>query len=93
MKKFNVENAVRNAEQIAGHEPYDANLTFNSVDDYIEAETADEAIEFAIDYIVEQIRNSGEYNDIRVADEEITVYDDDGNAVEEYYNFSAIEVE
>lgn len=93
MKKFNVENAFRNAEQIAGHEPYDANLTFNSVNDSIEVDTPEEAIEFAIDSIVESIRNNSNYNDIRVENEEITVYDDDDNAVEEYYNFSAIEVE
>ena len=93
MKKFNVENAVRNSEQILGHEPYDANIKDDYVGDYIEADTAEEAIEYAIDSIVEAIRQNSDYSDIRVENEEITVYDDEGNAVEEYFNFTAIEIE
>lgn len=91
MKRFDVVNAVRNAEQIAGHEPYDCNLTDNFVGDYIEAETHEEAIEYAIDAIVESIRQNSDYSDIRVANDEITVYDDDEKPIEQYYNFIASE--
>lgn len=93
MKKFNVENAIRNAAQIAGTEPYDSNLTENFVNDYIEAETPEEAIEFAIDAIFEAICQNSNYSNIRIENDEIIIYDDDENAVEQYYNFVASEVE
>lgn len=93
MKKFNVENAVRNATQIAGTEPYNPFLRDSYVNDYVEAETAEEAIDFAIDYIFDYIVNNTNYTDIRKENDEITIYNDDGVAIEQYYNFVATEVE
>ena len=51
--KYIVENAERNANQIAGIEPYDSNMKDDYVGDYIEADSEDEAIELAIAYIIE----------------------------------------
>lgn len=51
--KYIVENAVRDAAQIAGIEPYDPNIKDDYVEDYIEADSEDEAIELAIDYLIE----------------------------------------
>lgn len=51
--KYIVENAERNADQIAGIEPYDSNMKDDYVGDYIEADSAEEAIELSIDYIIE----------------------------------------
>ena len=51
--KYIVENAERNADQIAGIEPYDSNMKDDYVGDDIEADSAEEAIELAIDYIIE----------------------------------------
>lgn len=91
MKKFNVENAVRNAEQIAGHEPYNPMNREQIIDDYIEAETPEEAIKIGIEWLAERIRDNGfkvEYDS-----ESIIVYDDNGTAIEENYNFIATEIE
>ena len=51
--KFIVENAVRNAAQISGTDPYDPHITDNFVGDTIEACSAEEAIDFAIEYLIE----------------------------------------
>lgn len=91
MKKFIVTNAVLNASQINGNESYDINITDNYVGDYIDAENKNEAIELAIDYLVEQIRQNTVY-DVDFTNDTITVYDNN-KKVEVYCNFSAKEKE
>ena len=83
--KYIVENAERNANQIAGIEPYDPQIKSNYVDDYIEADNAEEAIEFAIDYIID---HSDLYAD-RTKDG--VIFYSDGVAVFECYGFVAYE--
>ena len=81
--KYIVENAERNANQIAGIEPYDPQIKSNYVDDYIEADSAEEAIEFAIDYIIEHSDLYAERTDDGV------LFYDEGVAVEEFFEFAA----
>lgn len=84
--KFIVENAVRNASQISGTDPYDPHITDNFVGDSIEACSAEEAIDFAIDYLIDQ-------SDLMC---ERTPYGikcySDGEVVLEYYGFKAKKV-
>ena len=93
MKKYIVENIMRNASQIKGTEP-NSNISFNFVNGSIEANDTEEAIELAADFIADQIRlhdgmnaeivrNGSEYS--------IIVTDEDGNMVSEHCNFTAEE--
>jgi hypothetical protein len=91
MKKYSVECAVRNAAQIAGYEPYSPYETFDLVHDYIYAETEEDAIELAIDYLVECTYENDYDCNIEIKNDEITIFDDDGVAVEQYYNFITTE--
>ncbi len=87
MKKYKVENAVMNREQILGEEPFDFE-TDNFLDDYVEAENENEAIEFAIDALVENIINNG--YDVDVVDNEIRVIDKiEEEEVQRFVNFTA----
>ncbi|MBQ9709497.1 MAG: hypothetical protein IJV67_02625 [Clostridia bacterium] len=54
MKKYNVECAEVNESMIAGCEPWNE-IRDNYVGDCIEAESAEDAIEMAIDYIIENV--------------------------------------
>lgn len=90
MKKFQVENSIMNAGQTAGYAPHDEMLN-DYIGCEIEAETAEEAIEFAMDYLFEQATQNG-YSEIERNDREITI-SEDGEPVEKYYNFVATEVE
>lgn len=90
MKKYLVENAIQNANQYAGIEPYNSSDKDNYVGDYIKADTSEEAIDLALDYLVERIVENG-FKAVR--DEgSITVYDDEGKVIECYYNFTATPV-
>lgn len=81
--KFIVENAVRTAAQISGTEAYDPHITDNFVGDTIEACSAEEAIDFAIEYLIE-------HSDLMCerTPDGIKCYSD-GEAVLEYYGFKA----
>lgn len=85
--KYIVENAERNAEQIAGIEPYDPQIKSNYVDDYIEADSAEEAIELAIDYLIEDSDLFAERT------EDGIIFYSDGVAVLEYFGFIASDFE
>lgn len=82
--KYIVENAERNADQIAGIEPYDPNMKDDYVGDYIEADSEDEAIELAIDYIIEHT----DYREAERTERGIIFYEDD-EPVLEFYGFRA----
>ena len=82
--KYIVENAERNADQIAGIEPYDSNMKDDYVGDYIEADSAEEAIELAIAYILEHT----DYREAERTDDGIIFFEDD-EPVLEFYGFRA----
>lgn len=86
MKKYLVENAIQNANQYAGIEPYNSMDKDNYIVDYVEANTSEEAIGFALDYLVELIVGNG--FKVNRDEESITVYNE-GKVVEYYYNFTA----
>ena len=89
MKKFQVENAYRTAEMIATGEY--TNITMDHIGDYIEAETAEEAIEIAMDYIMDEIHANSYYR-AEIEGGSVLVYDDDA-IIEEYCRFTAKEKE
>ncbi len=91
-KYYNVQNAIRNAEQIRGNEPYNPFMTDNYVGDYVKAESEDEAIMLAMDYIIEVLKNDpcADY-EIQEDDDSILVREN-GEPVIEYYNFIATKV-
>jgi hypothetical protein len=84
MKKFNVECR----SSIYG-------VKDNFVGDYIEAETEDEAIDLAIDYLSEQVSQNFTVIDIDRSDELAVTYvnDDRQEVTERYFDFEATEVE
>ncbi len=84
--KYIVENAERTAIQIAGIESYDSNMKDDYVGDYIEADSAEEAIELAIDYIIEHSDFFAERTD-----DGIIFYENfqDDEPVLEFYGFCA----
>ena len=86
MREFKVVNKVDNAEQYTGAQPH-SDIYDNYVGAPVEAETAAEAIEFAIDKLCEDICNNG-YK-CKINGETITVYDENGNVHEQYYDFKA----
>ena len=94
MKKFYVINNVRNESQIAGREPY-SDVPEDFVGGDIEAETAEEAIILAIDYLIARISecyNSSDYTiDHELDSDHFTVYKN-GTAIENWYNFTAVEI-
>lgn len=79
MKKFNVECRKNREENIDSY-----------IGDYITAETADEAIEIAADYMLEKIAENG--YECEKKDDEILVYEND-EIVETYADFAAKEIE
>lgn len=85
MKKFKVENAIRTADMIeaAAH----TDITANYVGYYIEADTAEGAIEIAMDYIAEQV-----HANTVMTGNSVVVYNNDDEIVEEYYKFTATEI-
>ena len=92
MKRFQVENCVQNARQYAGEEPYE-NISYDLVGDHIEAETEEEAISLAMDYLKDSIMDNITEGYAESEDNELLTYDDDDNVVECYYNFTAKEIE
>lgn len=86
MKKYLVENAIQNANQYAGIEPYNSTDKNNHIGDYVDANNSEEAIDFAIDYLVDQIKSNG--FKVNRDKEGITVYDGE-KVIEYYYNFTA----
>lgn len=93
MKKYNVDCMCDNAAQHAGEEPNN-NGSENHVGDYIEADSPEEAISFALDHLAEQIRANNVNYDARINydDETITVYDRvEDEVICHYYRFTTEE--
>lgn len=84
--KFRVTFSYITAEQITATEYANTNDCF--IDDYISADTAEEAADIAIDYIAEQINEIGEYY-AETENDSVLVYDYDNEIVGKYYSFQA----
>lgn len=90
MKKWLVECHIDNREQFYSREP-PSGIFYDATDDFVEAETEDDAIELSTDWIAEHtIRNA---YDVETFDDTVVVYGDDGNVKEYYFEFRAREVE
>lgn len=85
MKRYNVECIYRGEEMIQNDE-YRA-IWSNYVGDYITADSPEEAIEIAIDCLVEMIDAPG--GRVESDEDTIRVYDIDDKMIEEYYDFRA----
>lgn len=81
--KYKVEYLIDNKDQAEGYEPHSD--IYADLDDIVKAESEDEAIGLAIDYLVEGIIQGSEY-DPEVVGKEIRLYED-GELYEVYYGF------
>ena len=87
MKKFKVNYKVNNREQYLGIAPIDETL----YSDYIECDTPEEAVDWYRQHIFEQCIDNG--YDADIVGESIIVRNDEGEVIEEDYNFTADEEE
>ncbi len=92
MKKYNVENKIGTPEMMNGSEPW-SEIRYNCVNDYIEADTPEMAIKYAIDYLVDSIHENGFFAEADYDNEEIKVLNDEDEPVSLYWDFVAAEVE
>ena len=76
MKKYQVECIVDNRDQYYGKTPHN-DIYDDYVGDYVDAESPEEAISLAIDYILENIVQNPQNGlfDAECVDNEILVYD------------------
>lgn len=89
MKKWLVECMVDDREQFAGIKPHDE-IYHDVLSDFVEAESPKEAIEYAIDRIIEDAINNGCTSERY--EETVVIYDRNGEKVEYNYNFRAKEM-
>lgn len=92
MKKYNIENKVATPEMVNGSEPW-TEISANYVGDYIEAETAAEAISLAIDYLVDAARDNGYDAEADYDENEIKILNDNDELTDLYFDFRAKEVD
>lgn len=89
MKKYNVEAIMDNAAQWRGDAPH-SNVSMAITGDYTEAETPAEAVGLVQDWIKENLP----YNFTAEAEnEDLVIYNENGEVVEAYINFTATEIE
>lgn len=87
--KYKVTNNVEMLNEEFNLEEY--NMTNDDyVNDYIDAESEEEAIHTAMDYLSEQIQNNGFDVKVNEEEKEMTVYKDD-EPLEKWNNFRAEE--
>ena len=84
--KYAVECAYRTAEMI--RETINPANTYNYIGNTIEADSAEEAIEIAMDYIAEQANANSDHH-AEIEGESVVVYNEDDEIVEEYCSFTA----
>ena len=96
MKKYQVECIVDNRDQYYGKTPHN-DIYDDYVGDYVDAESPEEAISLAIDYILENIVQNPQNGlfDAECVDNEILVYDYSDDECDEpviayYYKFRAM---
>lgn len=93
MKRFQVENRVGNEAQCAGEEPWE-NISYDFVGDYIEAETPEDAIIIAINYLTDVMQENiekGEY--IEWTRDDISIYNENDVKIKYYFDFTAKDVD
>ena len=93
MKRFQVENRVGNEAQWAGEEPWE-NSSYDFVGDYIEAETPEDAIIIAINYLTDVMQENiekGEY--IEWTRDDISIYNENDVKIKYYFDFTAKDVD
>lgn len=89
LKKYKVENLIDTAEMYRGEQPHSPIRYDLTSDGYAVAENADEAISITMDCICDSM-NSNQYDR---NDDEIIIYDENGEIKEAYYNFIAEEID
>ncbi len=89
MKEYIVSWNVLNKSQIEGVQPYD--LRCSDDEETVAAENADQAIEFVMDNIYEQLSQNSDFNncDAEKNSSGISVIDNDEITVLQYCNFKA----
>lgn len=92
MKKYRVENAFMNAEQIKGNEEYDPRIKDCYVGDYITATCERNAIEIAIEPIINELLHNSTYFKVQRKNDEIRCFDREGVELERYFDFTATPV-
>ena len=91
MKKYTVTNNIEKLNEEFDLEKY--NMTNdNYVADYVSAESEEEAIQVAMDYLAEQIQDNSFEVEVNNKEHEMTVYKDD-QPIEKWDNFKAEERE
>ena len=90
--KFSVECKADNARQYSGELPHSENYE-NYIGYYIDAYTEEAAILIGIRLLYHQFVVTLGMNADNDNDQEIIVYDNDGNVTEHYYDFRAVEIE
>ena len=83
MREYRVKYYIDDAEMMRGEKPHSE--IFEEIP--VDANSADEAIELAKDYLRDQVIQNSEYT-ADIEKDRVVVSDDDGNAVESYYGFS-----
>ena len=89
MKKYDVSMKWATVGMLEGWEPWDGIRDNDAIQDYVEAETPEEAISLALQYLFD---NSDGEREINEADQTITFYDESGKVKEQAYDFEAEEV-
>lgn len=75
-----------NKEQYEGRKQCNQ-CSFDLQQDYINAESEEEAIRLGMEWLVEDIRDHTCYN-VEIEDDEIIITDDEDEIVEVYYDFT-----
>ena len=88
MKNYKIEYKVDNAEQYNGLVPHNDAKSDMIIEN---CQGTEEAVEFAIEYLVDNIPDGFDWE--RKETGEIIIINDDGEVVQSYYNFTAEEVE
>lgn len=95
MKKYTVTNYFDDKEQYEGSKPHNQ-CADDFVMDEIEAETPEEAIVIAIDYLTEQLIGGIDYAPynpyVEKSEDDIFVRNENGEVITHYYGFEAKEV-
>ena len=89
-QKFKVSYRLARLMSFGGVEILCANCHWHSLDDYVEAETPEEAIDLALDYLRDAVHDNSDFH-ATVENNELTVWD--GNEIiEQYFDFDAYPV-
>lgn len=93
MKKYKVGCLIDDREMIVGVKPHNNIMNWDILNDYIEAENEEDAIDFAIKSLYYEIVDNGYYPDANFYNSTITVRNKKCEVVEYWYDFIADKVE